>query len=190
MGKWQQAYDDYSRILEQHPAFIHFCPERCQAAFELGHVDQALADANRLVDLAEQYPRQADSLVWNFLAQRQVGRFPAASLALSQRAFERNPANVYRAELGGVLFYLARYREAVENLLPNALEGPSEASAMAGFYLVMSHYHLGENAEARKAPAPRHPQLEADSAAPARTRRVAAFPVAGGSDAAGGCCQH
>jgi hypothetical protein len=63
----------------------------------------------------------------------------------------RNPTNVYRAELGGVLFYLVRYREAVENLRPHALEGASESSATAGFWLAMSHHHLGEPDQARQA---------------------------------------
>jgi serine/threonine protein kinase/Tfp pilus assembly protein PilF/regulator of sirC expression with transglutaminase-like and TPR domain len=147
---WQPAYDDFTAMLDISPDQILYWPDRCRAAAKLGLESRAVADANRLVELTEQYPTYADSLVTEFMLRHSIDRFPEATLALARHAVQRHPNdNVVRGELGGVQFYLAQYREAIENLQPAAAEGPSESSALAGFWLAISYSHLGEPDKAK-----------------------------------------
>jgi tetratricopeptide (TPR) repeat protein len=152
LAQWQRAYDDFTAVLEIVPDQLHYWPGRCRAAVELGLDNEAVTDANRLVELTEKYPTFADSLTSEFMLQHAVGRFPEATLALARQAIQRHPkSDVYRGELGGVQFYLGLYRDAVENLSPAAAGGPSETSAFAGFWLAMSYCHLGEIKKAQSA---------------------------------------
>jgi serine/threonine protein kinase len=148
LAKWQSAYDDLTTVLEVHtdPGFhLYDWPDRCFALMEMGLEKEALADANRLVELAVEFPKHADSLVAEFILHSKVNRFPDATLALAHQAVLRHPKDkAYQGELGGVQFYLQQYRDAVENLEPNAKDAPSASSASSGFWLAMSLHHLGE----------------------------------------------
>jgi tetratricopeptide (TPR) repeat protein len=146
LSEWQRAYDDFNTIVQVVSDPIPYWPERIRAAVELGRQSEATADTNALVELSQRYPTFADSLITGFMLQRLVSRFPEAMLALANQAIQRNPkkGNVFRGELGGVQFYLGQYREAIENLEPNAADPPSPSSASSGFWLAMSLHHLGE----------------------------------------------
>jgi tetratricopeptide (TPR) repeat protein len=155
LARWQSAYDDFTTISELFTNPVHQLgdwPDRCCALLEMGKESEALADASGLVEAAAKYPKYADSLVSTFMLQNKVDRFPDATLALARQGIERHPNdNVYLGELGGVQFYLGQYSDAVQNLEPNAADGPSASSASAGFWLAMSLHHLGEAEKAEAA---------------------------------------
>ena len=133
------------------PERIDNWPQLCQAAFELGQVDEAHANAARLVELAATTSMQVEELVWTLLLERQVARFPEAAVALGTRASELATRITHKRPLGGVYVQLGRYRDAVEALSSDEVGSPSESAAFAGFWLAISHHHLGEHEQARQA---------------------------------------
>lgn len=152
--QWPEVYDACSRILKIRPDEVFFWSPNCRAAWELGHSDEALANARTLIELTEKNPKNADFVIWEFLKLRDVGRFSETALAVAQQAAKRHSKdkdNVYRGELGVVQCCLGQYQEAIDNLQPAAVESPSVSSALTGFYLAMSHYHLGEPDKAQAA---------------------------------------
>jgi len=155
LTRWQNAYDDITTIFEviPDPAYqLYNWPDRCCALLEMGLQIEALADANGLIEMAEKYPKHADSLVTQFMLQNKIDQFPDAMLALAHQAVQRHPnSNIFRGELGGVQFYLGEYSDAVENLEPTSADSPSASSASSGFWLAMSLHHLGKTKEAEAA---------------------------------------
>jgi serine/threonine protein kinase/tetratricopeptide (TPR) repeat protein len=150
LGRWQQAHDDLKRATTLQPDRFDIWPQRCRAAYEAGRVDEAQADAARLVELAGDNVQQAETMIWGLLVDRQVPRFPDASLAVAETCDELATQGTHRRPLGGVLFQLGRYQEAVDALLVDETGGPGETASFAAFWLAMSYHHLGKPELARQ----------------------------------------
>jgi tetratricopeptide (TPR) repeat protein len=149
--QWQQALDDYARAAKLRPERISFWPLYCLAAFEAGQVEEARANAGRLVELAGDDVVRVNELVWALLAERAAGKFPDQTLALARRSLELATQARHERTLGGVYCHLGRHREAVEALAPAETAGPGESAAFANFWLAISLHHLGEHERARRA---------------------------------------
>jgi tetratricopeptide (TPR) repeat protein len=150
LGRSQQAHDDLKRATTLQPDRFDLWPQRCRAAYEAGRVDEAEADADRLVELAGDNVQQAETIIWGLLVDRQVPRFPDASLALAERCAELARQGTHRRPLGGVYFQLGRYQEAIDAILVDELGGPGETATFGAFWLAMSYHHLGKPEMARQ----------------------------------------
>ena len=151
LARWQQAHDDYSRALKLRPDLIGHWPHHCRGALELGQEDEARASAARLVELAGDDVFRVEALIWAFLVERQVARFPEASIALGKRESELATQHTHRRPLGGVYVQLGRYLDAIEALAPDNIDMAGESPAFAAFWLAISHHHLGEREKAEQA---------------------------------------
>ena len=59
LNQWRELYDACSRILEVRPDEVVYWPLRLRAVWELGHKNEALANASNLIDLADKNPKSA-----------------------------------------------------------------------------------------------------------------------------------
>ncbi len=56
LGKWQEAYADFTILIEQDPYYTDYLSERAKISRKLGDLHAALADYDRAVQLAPPYP--------------------------------------------------------------------------------------------------------------------------------------
>jgi tetratricopeptide (TPR) repeat protein len=118
---------------------------------ELGKVDEARANADKLIDLAGDDVFQVNKMVWTLLAERAAGKLPQETLALAKRSAELATQARHERTLGGVYCQLGRYGEAVEVLSAAEHVGSGESAAYADFWLAISLHHLGQHERARQA---------------------------------------
>ncbi len=96
-------------------------------------------------------PSACLELAWIRVMGPKALRDPDAALPLARRAVELAPNNPDCLNtLGGVLYRLGRWDEAVETLHAAARANPEGASGYDLFFLAMSHQRLGEAEQARE----------------------------------------
>jgi tetratricopeptide (TPR) repeat protein len=140
-----------TRVLSLRPDRIGNWPDHCRAAYELGQVDEALANAERLIELDGDDIERVEALLWKLLIDQQAARFPEVALVLGKRASELAKRTPRELLLGGVYVQLGRYPDATRALSNGEASRPGESVAFAGFWLAISHHHQGDHEKARQA---------------------------------------
>src|SRR5439155_24962869 len=86
LGRWQQSWEDYDRLLAKDSKNGGDLYHRCRAAYELGWDENVTEDLLRLRELEGQAGVKANAAAWRFLSEGDMARFPEDALWFAQRA--------------------------------------------------------------------------------------------------------
>ncbi len=111
---------------------------------------QAIAQYRLAIQADPDNAKACNALAWTYLTGPAALRDVGAALPLAQKAVRLAPGNAdYRNTLGVAYYRAGRPREAAATLRPNLEHQDDKALAIDLYFLAMSHYRLGELAQAR-----------------------------------------
>jgi tetratricopeptide (TPR) repeat protein len=158
LKQYQEAVAAYTSALKADPAYAPAWNDRGVAYAMMRQPDNALADFREALRLqpdlskARQNAAQAlNELAWKAATSAEPKvRDPARAVVLARESVELAPGHPVNLTTLGLANYRAADWQAARRALEKALAVRKGGDSRAGFYLAMTHWRLGQKAEARR----------------------------------------
>jgi tetratricopeptide (TPR) repeat protein len=112
--------------------------------------DQGIADLRQAIACDPNNALACNNLAWFYVTGPENRRDARAALPLARKAVEAAPGQWTCLNTLGVVYYrLGEYRQALDTLEWSLREGSETTAGFDWLFLAMSHWRLGEQADAR-----------------------------------------
>jgi tetratricopeptide (TPR) repeat protein len=151
LGELDKAEADYNRAVELNPSYWENWYSRGRAYAERGQPDKAQADFAKASELCPKDAGSLNNLAWKLATSADPNeRNVSMAVALAKKGIEVDPNSVLLPNTLGVAHYRAgNWNDAVE-WLKKSMDVRKGGDSFDWFFLVMTHWQLGNKDEARK----------------------------------------
>ena len=149
--RWEDAIDHFSHVLALNASFpeVHLKRGRVYAA--LSRWEQAIGDFSKEIELTPTRPYAYNELAWLLATSPdEKYRDPPRAVTAARRAVELEPARGTFWRTLGVARYRAGDWKAATEGLEKAVQLRMGGDGLAGFFLAMAQWQLGDKDQARK----------------------------------------
>jgi serine/threonine protein kinase/WD40 repeat protein/tetratricopeptide (TPR) repeat protein len=144
-GKHREALADFDEAAALYPYYLPLFELRAASLQALGETQGAAVVIARCVELAANFPQQANSEAWRLATGCALERDPEVACALARRAVESAQQQaLYHNTLGVALYRLGRLRDAQAQFRESLRLGSGELTPYDHYFLALCHRRLGE----------------------------------------------
>jgi tetratricopeptide (TPR) repeat protein len=148
LEQWEKATADYSQVIKLAPQAVGYRISRGRLFFRLGQREKAAEDFRKA---SEANPHMAHPLARELATSPDPSsQHPSLAIDLVKRAMQQEPGETAYWNTLGIAHYRAGNWEGALAALQKSIELRKPGNAYDEFFLAMTHWQLGNKAEARK----------------------------------------